>query len=162
MICISAALVALMFVGCKPTEANYKKAYDAAKAKREQVAAEQMRPATGLLNDEGPQMRIVDGDTVYVTNEMLLEADGSRMKGRYALGVGLFKMDTNAKASAADLAKNGYPHARMGKARGGKYYTLATFSQNLDSIRAASKEFKKKFPDYPFVGLPGAPVIINF
>ena len=69
MICISAAMVALMFVGCKPTENNYKAAYDAAVSKRQEVAKEQMRPASGLMSDDGPQLRVVDGDSVYVLRE---------------------------------------------------------------------------------------------
>lgn len=160
--CIGAAIVALMFVGCKPTEANYKKAYDAALAKREKVAQEQMRPATGLMSDYGPQLRVVDGDTIYVVNEMLRFEDGIKPSGRWAVAVGLFKMDTNAKASASDLRELGFPEAVMGRAQGDKYYTLAAFASTLDSIRVCSKQFEEKFPEYPYVGLPGKPVLIAF
>lgn len=44
-IVISAAMAALMLVSCKPTEKNYKAAYDAALKKRAEVAEQQMRPA---------------------------------------------------------------------------------------------------------------------
>lgn len=159
---MSAALVALIFAGCKPTESNYQKAYDAALAKRQQAAEEQMRPATGLLSDDGPQRRILDGDTIYVLNEILRFSDGKRPRGKWALAVGVFKMDTNAKASASDLTDKGFPEAVMVEARGGKYYTVAATSSEMDSIRMESRRFQSQFPDYPYVGLPGAPVLIPF
>lgn len=159
---ISAAFVALMFIGCKPTENNYRKAYDAALAKRRQAAEEQMRPATGLLSDDGPMQRVIEGDTVYVINESLRLADGKRPSGRWALAVGLYKMDTNAKASASDLSSQGYPDAFAAKATGGKFYTVVLVAPNMDSVRMESKKFKTRFPDYPYVGLPGSPVLIAF
>lgn len=159
---VSAAIVALTFIACKPTEKNYRDAYDAALAKRQEVAAQQMRPATGLLSDEGPQRRIIGNDTVFVSVETLRTLDGKNLPGHFALAVGVFKMDTNAKAAAADLAEAGYSEAKAAKGREGRIYTLALAGNSLDSIKAASLKFKKDFPDYPYVGLPGAPVIISF
>lgn len=158
---VSAALVALTLVGCKPTENNYKQAYDAALQKRQQAAEEQMRPASGLLSDDGPQLRVVDGDSIYVLSQRLVLFDGSRLPGRWALAVGAFKMDTNAKASASDMADNGYKKAVAAKGADGKWYTVITTSTDLDSIKNLSIKFKKAFPDYPYVGLPGAPVLIS-
>lgn len=158
----SAAVVALALIGCKPTESNYRQAYDAAKAKREQAAAEQMRPATGLLSDDGPQQRIVDGDTIYVLTESLRIPDAGRPRGRWALAVGMFKMNTNAAAGVEAVRQKGFDRAFMATARGGKFYTIAATAQTLDSIRDASRRFQSSFPDYPYVGLPGAPVLISF
>lgn len=159
---VSAAFVALTLVGCKPTERNYQMAYDAAKAKREQAAAEQMRPATGLLNDEGPQLRVVYGDSIFVLHEMLSLPEGGRPSDRWALAVGVFKMDTNAKAAANDLKSHGFENAFLAKARGDKYYTIAATAPTMDSLRTVSKRFQKTFPDYPYVGLPAAPVLVSF
>ena len=161
MICISAALAALMFVGCKPTEKNYKAAYDAALAKRQEAAAEQMRPATGLLSDDGPQLRVVDGDTVYVLKERIRMLDGAQVPGHWAVAVGVYKMDTNAKASAADLRAKGFPKALVARAGGAKYYTVVSTVETLDSARVAARVFGMSFPQYPYVGLPGAPVLIS-
>lgn len=159
---ISAAVVALMFIGCKPTEQNYRNAYDAALAKRQQAAEEQMRPATGLLSDEGPMMRVIKGDTIFVQSEALRTLDSKRLPGRMAIAVGLYKMDTNAKASAEDLTAQGYPQATAARARGDRYYTIALTSANMDSLIMEVKNFREKFPEYPYVGLPGSPVIISF
>lgn len=161
-LCVSAALAALMFVGCKPTEKNYREAYDAALARRREAAAEQMRPATGLLSDDGPQLRMIDGDSVFLLRERLYELDGTPVKGRWSVAVGLFRMDTNAKASAETLRQKGFPKARAVKSKGGKYYTVSAETTSLDSARIAAKVFETAMPEYPYVGLPGSPVMVGF
>lgn len=161
-ILISAAFVALMFVGCKPTEKNYKAAYDAAQLKREQAAAEQMRPASGLLSDDGPTMKVIDGDTIFVTHERLRLPDGERPEGVWGVAVALYKMSTNANATVSDLKAAGIPEAIYLKSPQGKHYALAALVATLDSARSVAAEFKSKFPDYPYIGLPGAPVIIRY
>lgn len=161
-IVISAAMAALMLVSCKPTEKNYKAAYDAALKKRAEVAEQQMRPATGLLSDDGPQLRIVDGDSIYVLRERLRMLDGSKPGAHWAVAVGVFKIDTNAKASSADLNAAGWKTAAPAKAQAGKFYTIADTLASLDGARSRAREFKLAFPEYPYVGLPGSPVLINY
>lgn len=155
-------MAALMLVSCKPTEKNYRTAYDAALRKRAEVAEQQMRPATGLLSDDGPQLRVVDGDSVFVLRERLRHLDGSRPGGHWAVAVGVFKIDTNAKASASDLAAAGWKSAMPAKVPGGDFYALADTVASLDEARDRAARFKLDFPDYPYVGLPGAPVLINY
>lgn len=157
---VSAALVALTLIGCKPTEKNYKAAYDAANAKREQAAAEQMRPATGLLSDDGPQMKVVEGDTIYVDRQRLRDLDGKTMTGKWAVAVGVFKMDTNAKASVEAMKQKGFSDAAVAKVGGQRFYVISDNVETLDSAIICSKVFRQAFPDYPYVGLPGAPVLI--
>lgn len=161
-ILMSAALAALMFAGCKPTEGNYRKAYDAALAKREQAAAELMRPATGLLSDDGPELRVVEGDTLFVAKERLRLPGGERPSGKWAVAVALFKMNTNARASAEALHELGYGEACEANGAEGHHYTLLRTVETLDSARTVIRDFRRDNPGYPFIGLPGAPVIISF
>lgn len=152
----------LTLVGCKPTEKNYKAAYDAALLKREKAAAEQMRPSSGLLSDDGPMMKVVKGDTLFVLQERLYNLDGSRINHNWLLAIGILKMDTNAKAGAERLRESGnWPDALAVKGMGGKYYTVAAVSESLDSIIGEQKRFMNQHPDYPFIGLPGAPVLVS-
>lgn len=145
-----------LLTGCKPTEQGYRAAYDAAKQKREAAMAEMMIPASGLLSDDGPQRRVVDGDTLFVTKERVRDADGGRLP-LWLLAVGSFKMDTNAKAQASAL---GGP-ATVARGEGDRWYCVADTASDLKGIISAQKRFMKKHPDYPYIGLPASPVIIN-
>lgn len=159
----AAIMVALFVVSCKPTEQNYRAAYDAAREKREAAMREQMMPATGLLSDDGPQLRVIDGDSVYVLQENVWEIDSKparRLMG-WHVAVGVYKMDTNAKANAASLKEAGYKGARAAKALDNRYYTLITTVQTLDSARAAAADFRRSHRSYPYVGLPAAPVLLH-
>lgn len=152
-----------MFVlaGCKPTENNYRKAYDAARAKREAAAAENMLPATGLLSDDGPQLRVWKGDTVFVDRQLLRDAKGSKAPEEWYVAVGVYKMHTNAEANAERLAAGGWKDAAAYKSGGDRWYAVVAGAQTLDSVAAQAREFMRANPDYPYVGLPGKPVLIN-
>ena len=155
-------MVGLMWAGCKPTEKNYRAAYDAAQAKREAAIKEQMLPATGMLSDDGPQLRIIGGDSVYVLQERVRLADSRRLPKKWAVAVGVYKMDTNAKSNAEALQGEGYKNAFVAKAPTAKYYTVTDCYMTLDSARVAGKEFRMKHKGYPYVGLPGAPVLLSY
>lgn len=159
----AAFLAALFIVSCKPTEQGYRAAYDAAREKREAAMRDQMMPATGLLSDDGPQLRVIDGDSVYVLQQSVWDLDikPSRKLRGWHVAVGVYKMDTNAKANAEALKEAGYEGARAAKALDNRYYTLLTTVQTLDSARAAAAAFKSTHKSYPYVGLPAAPVLLH-
>lgn len=156
---IVAALVAL--TGCKPTEGNYRKAYQAAREKRAVVEAENMLPATGLQSTDGPQMRIIDGDTLFVDRVVLRYEDSTEPRQPWLLTVGIYKMNTNAKANAETLRESGWGDATFLKAKGGKWYTIAATASTLDSLKVLCTRFEEEHKDYPYVGLPGRPVLVN-
>ena len=150
-----------LFSACKPTERGYKNAYDAAVNKRAEAVREQMLPATGLLSDDGPQMRVVDGDTIFVMRDRIYRpSDRGAVKG-WSVAVGQFKMHTTAEAGAERLKEEGYPGAMAARASQERWYTIVANVSTLDSARVAATEFRRSRPDYPFVGLPGSPVIIG-
>ena len=158
---MGAALAALLLVGCKPTEKGYQQAYDAALNKRQQAEQEQMLPTTGLLSDDGPQLRVVDGDSIYVLRERIfLPGDRSRIKG-WSVAVGQYKMHTNATANAEQLRAGGYKHAYAARASMEKWFAIVRTVSTLDSAQRISREFRDAHREYPYVGLPGAPVIIG-
>ena len=142
--------------GCKPTEQGYRAAYDAARQKREAAAAEMMIPVSGLLSDDGPQRRIIDGDTLFVTKERVRGADGENLP-RWLLAVGVYRMDTNARAQAASLRGS----AMAVRGEGDRWYCVADTASGLDGIMAARKRFMASHPDFPYIGLPASPVIVN-
>ncbi len=150
----------LALSSCKPTEKGYRQAYDAALNKREIARQENMLPAQGLRSDDGPQLRILDGDTVYVDRQILHTEDNKRPPKLWYMAVGVYKMDTNAKANVASLRQSGWKDAVTLKGLGGKWYAMAAPSSTLDSLRMESKRFEKKNKTYPYVGLPGKPVMV--
>lgn len=154
-------LITLLFVGCKPTEKGYQAAYDAAKQKREAAAREQMLPAQGLQSDDGPQLRVVNGDSIYVLRAIMRTEDSKRADNPWLLAVGVYRMSTNAEANARNLRLSGYPRATWLKGPENKWYTISDGAETLDSLKAMSRQFKDTHPNYPYVGLPANPVIIN-
>lgn len=151
----------IVFAGCKPTEDNYRKAYDAAKAKREAANAEAMIPTTGLLNDDGISLKMVEGDSVFVTRDRLRRDPESNYEVKsYNVAVGVYKMNTNAKAQAAALKEEGY-NSFASQTTGDRWYTIAGGFDTLDETRKFINEFKKKHPGYPYIGLPGSPIVVG-
>lgn len=157
-----ASVLVLLLAGCKPTEKNYRSAYDAAKAKREAANAEAMIPATGLLSDDGPQMRIMEGDTLFIANDRLRRVpvnDSVPQLDTYNVAVGVYKMNTNARASAVRLEDKGY-RAHAAQTTGDRWYTIAASFPTLGEAREFIRDFRADNPDYPYIGLPGAPVVV--
>ena len=161
-IAIGVGILVSALTSCKPTESNYRAAYDAAKAKREAAVKEQMLPASGMLSDDGPQLRVVNGDSIYVLRERLRYPDSRPLPGRWALAVGVYKMDTNAEGNVESLRHAGYPEAFVANGPGDKHYAVTDCYATLDSARVASRQFKLGHTGYPYVGLPGAPVIVGY
>ena len=149
----------LLSVGCKPTENNYRAAYEAARNKREKANEEQLVPTTGLLSDDGPSMKVIEGDTVYVTRDRLRrDPETSELLKTYNVAVGVYKMNTNARAQAAALSEKGY-NAFAVQTTGDRWYTIVGSFDTLKDAQEFITGFKKKNPGYPYIGLPGAPVI---
>ncbi len=147
-------------MGCKPTEKNYKAAYDAAIAKREKANSDGLLPADGLLHDDGPKKQDIAGESLYVLVERTnpLES-GGEVKG-YSVAVAMFKMPTNAKSGAESLKEKGYDAFAV-RAKGDKYFILAGSYATAMEAKECYLKFIKDFPEYSYIGLPGSPVILT-
>lgn len=146
---------------CKPTEKGYQAAYDAAKNKREAVLTDLGvdLPEGAFQQVDGPQLKEVDGEHVYVLNERLKPADFvMELPEQYNVAIGKYKMITNCKAQAEELLHNGY-HAFPAQAKDDVYYTIAGSFSTLSEAVKFSQEYQKG-KNRIYVGLPEAPVII--
>lgn len=153
---IGAAVLLLGVTACKPTEKGYQAAYDAALAKRQAAQQEQMLPAQGMQMDDGPQIRVVGGDSVYVDRQRIKAAEGSAWElDKFNVAVSFFKMKTNAEASAAMMKDKGYKAIAAQSARERWYVVVGEFPSLQEAVDFY-KEFMKKNPDYKYIGLPGA------
>ncbi len=153
-----AGIATIVLTSCKPTEKNYRAAYDAAVGKREKVA--ESLAADGLVSEDAPRSRVIDGDTLYFVNEVVKADDGATPLSAFNVAVGVFKMNTNARSGALAMKEKGYD-ARAARALGDKWYIIAGSFDNMDDTRAFIKRFRRENPQYPYIGLYGNPVIIR-
>ena len=161
----TALLLALIPIaaGCKPTEKNYKAAYDAALKKREAAAvdADMMIPAGALQQIGGPQKRKIGDVEVYMLVEPIRQiADSGVAMRRYNVAVASYKMQTNSSAQVADLVSQGY-NAFEAENGDQKFYVISAAFDTPEDAAAFISQYKVKSPDASYVGLPDAPVIIE-
>lgn len=154
-------LLVLLSASCKPTEKGYKAAYDAALGKREAAMADidVNLPEGALQQVDGPQLKEVDGVSVYLLNQRIKPVDGTEETFHsYNVAIGSYKMQTNCRAQVADLKQQGY------KAFGAYdadnlFYTIAGSFPTLSEAVKFYKEYRSGSKKV-YVGLPDAPVII--
>lgn len=157
-------LCAIALSACKPTEKNYKAAYDAAIAKRTAATktADDLTDGHEIQREGAPRKVIQNGDTLLVLTARLsgYGDDASAPVKRYNLAVGAYKMPANAVAQTAALKEDGWD-ARVLQTHDGVFYVIAAQSDDRDEIAAKLKTFRKRYPEMHFVGMPDGPVAIE-
>lgn len=155
-------LALLLCVACKPSEDNYKSAYDA--AKQHQITGDSLVDAN-LMNNQMPRSMVFGNDTLPVlTDYIRITANGgadtnqSAVK-RYCVAVGKFKQVFNARSMRARLISQGYSEAIVLHNTTKDYFVIAASTNNhvearklLDSI-AQDPNLVLKSP-YPFILQP--------
>lgn len=169
------AIAVMLMTGCKPTENNYRTAYEAALAKRERAVADADMgiPEGGLISLDGPRTRDVGGETVYVESRPLqLTAPSDVPEGgnvakdaphpeRYNVVVGKYRMATNAIGQVGQLKGNGYAGAFPAHSDKDTQYAVAAAFDSIEEAAVFIRDFKSSNPEMKYVGLPDAPVIIE-
>lgn len=149
----------LILAGCKPTEKNYKAAYEIAQGKKDKAKAEEDPEEAGMIRVGQPRTQVVNGEEVGVLNEYLSVDKGVERKSVNVV-VAQLKMPTNAKSGAENLCKMGYK-AFAAQGQGDRWFVVAgsfdTMQEGLDFI----KKFRTRNPEYPYIGLSGAPIIVR-
>lgn len=124
------------------------------------LTGEHLGRAEELLGEEPLILEfLVRTDGIIDSISLIFSLDSSGL--RLLLG-GMFKMDTNARAAAENLKNDGWKDAFMANSTGSVYYSIIGTTTSLDDANALQKAFRSKHPDYPFIGLPGAPVLLHF
>lgn len=147
--------------GCKPTEKNYQAAYEAAQRKRAADAndADMGLPAKGLQQIGAPVAKTVNGHEV-LTETKFLKRPGGEFMNKYNVAVARYKMATNAKAQADRLTAEGY-RAFQAEGTEGWHYVIAGTFDTLAAAADLATGYARKNEPAAFVGLPGAPVVIE-
>lgn len=155
---LAAVLLVLVLTGCKPTEKNYRAAYDKARLKREaeQEARREIEQdlnivGTGVVQEvDGVRLETIGDETVWVLHQRI-KSDPA--VGPYALAVARMGMRANALALAED-----YEGWRAVKA-GDSYLVLAGEADTPDGILLLKHEFEKRHKDFRPLNLPGVTIV---
>lgn len=150
--------------GCKPTEKNYRSAYDVAREKhdREQREREELRRdlgiGEGVIQDvDDYTLSDIGGEQVWVRHLNFARTDSVSM---YAVGVATFKMDTNARAMASDLVADGWHSARCAGADKSWFVIIGESSNETEAI-GILRRFRDASPKWQYVGQPGIALLVG-
>ena len=138
--------VGLLLAACKPSENNYKLAYDTARRLEREGLDDGVFE---LMQQEAlPPMVHVLGDSVRVKRVALkwyytpaaIDSGRPIEPAAYNVAVSMFKMPTNAKAQADAIAAEGYRSCVM-RHRSDTYYVIAGAVESLDSAARLSSRY---------------------
>lgn len=160
LICGIALALLLPLAGCKPTENNYRKAYEAARSKKKAEETDPDIDISNMIREGVPRRTVVEGDSAYVRYEPLSVYGDLKPASlmAYNVAVGCYKMRSNALSDAENLRAAGYESFLL---RNGKeeYYVITGTYTTLPDAVSAMREFMRKHKERPYVGLPEEPVI---
>lgn len=155
------ALTVLLFAGCKPTEKNYRAAYDLAQGKREREAQERKRLESdmqlvgeaGELQDVyGIRLEPLGGDTVRVLHHNFADP---ALPEPYLLLVAKMKMPANAKAMADRL-----PGGAVAEYED-DFYVIGARADSPELIIMRAADFRKSNPGWRAINLPDVTVCVQ-
>ncbi|MCM1291533.1 MAG: hypothetical protein NC201_04920 [Prevotella sp.] len=149
-------LAALIFLlpSCKPTENNYKKAYEAAKAKREKDASDPdiIIPGGKLANDDSPKVESLDGVSYLIKYQPLKLIAGNAPLQQFNVAIASYKMTANA-TSHWERIKKQFPDAVLVQNPNEIYFVcIGGYSEKTSAVNAL-KDYMEKYPDAQYLGI---------
>ena len=156
-------LAALLLAGlpaCKPTEKNYRAAYETATQRRQAELTDPDFDVSAMISDELPARKRIGQDSAYVRHEALTLYGPSPSGGLKPCNVAVarYKMITNAEADAAALRRQGLDAFLLRNNAEELYVIIGSFEE-LEPALAFMRRYMKENPQRPYVGLPSEPVI---
>ncbi len=131
-------LAAFCLVGCKPTEQNYREAYEKTMAGRAASEAEDSTIYTNIRREMRERQMVVGSDTVPVKSQHVSITEGgggiNEYIRRYCVVAGQFKQRFNALSMRERMADGEYPAAFVVQTREPYYFVVAA---SYDSIAPA-------------------------
>lgn len=161
---IAALFIAVLILpGCKPTEKNYKAAYDAALSIRQAEAEDPDLniPVEGYKKIGDPEKKEINGKSYNYVFQHLRPVDEEVEMQPYNVAVSVYKMPTNCKSQARDLRESGY-QAFAAKTGDDRYYTIIGSYSTIEEAAIAVDNYMKKHKGAIYVGLGDSPVIVRY
>lgn len=141
------AFFALLAVSCKPTEANYRAAYEATKAKTEEKSTIESTVYGNIRKQEIKSGLVTGKDTIPVLEVSVRCTPGVSTPdsvGQYSVAVAQFKQIFNARSMMSRLRAQGYVSATIVENKEPLYYVLIT---TYDNSAAAVQSYKNVLAD---------------
>ena len=124
----------MCLAACKPTEANYRAAYEKAVAGRSDEADSTIY--TKIRREFVPGTLTYDGRTFPTGSQFVSATEGgggvSESIKRYCVVAGQFKQIFNAKSMRERMTDNGYPGAFVVQTREPYYFVVAGSSHDIE------------------------------
>lgn len=150
-------VVAAIAVSCKPTEANYKAAYDIAQEARR---ADEYTSVAGFVREGDPVWRKVGNDSVLVKQQPLARLEGDSLQMRTLnVAIASYGMKANAVAHKNNLSSAGYD-ARVLLNGDDKYLVIAAQYDSIADLVLFIDGYMKRHKNDMYSGLPGRPVVM--
>ncbi len=127
--------VLLVFTACKPTEANYRKAYEAAKAHTDQTGVIEGTVYEAIRSKGISGGIVTDGDTIpLITVPVKLSAalDVPPTVTRYNVALAQFKQRFNAKSLMSRVQHLGFENATIVQNAEPLYYVIVPGANTTD------------------------------
>lgn len=149
VILLSATLLLLLWVwSCKPTEDNYRAAYELAREKEHDGLEDEIYEKIRL--EAMPEIQVVGNDTIRIKVEPLSRVDEndktSMLSNRYNVAVAQYKMLANAISHRDRLQTMGYENACMLKNSDEVYYVVIAGVGTAEEAASIVNQYQKKYP----------------
>lgn len=140
------AALALLAVGCKTSESNYRQAYETAVTKSRESSGVDSTIYARIRNSAQTSGLVAKGDTMPMRTEYIgyTEDGGSSREtiGRYNVVVGQFKQIFNARQMRARLQGGGYDSAFIVHTREPLYYVCTAACATPEEAEKAFRRVK--------------------
>ncbi|MDE6811104.1 MAG: hypothetical protein K2J15_02010 [Muribaculaceae bacterium] len=163
LLIVGALLSGFLMTGCKPTEKNYRSAYNAALEKRERDEERRRelqsdlgvdREALHDVDEAGSMMITLTDPTGEEELRLLSKARNfhreDSVRGVVA-AVATMKMESNARSLASDLNVAGFPKARAVRS-GEDYVVIIDEGETPSALSLYVTKFRKLYPEFLYMG----------
>ena len=157
---LSSLLLICGLIGCKPSEKNYRTAYDVAVAKQQSELPDASAGIGDAMREGGPTRKHVDGKTVWLLTEPLTKVEETGTPASWNVAVAAYKMTANAHSHAERLEREGYSSTLL-KNSDGVFYVVVATPESMSEAAEFIDSFKAKHPDTVYVGLPEGPTVLS-
>lgn len=152
----------VLLSSCKPTEENYKAAYDAAVNKRETENKDRTGQGVRIEAIDAPRRVTVSGVELGIKTLYLhSEENVTGIQPEYCLVVARYKMPTNARGQVAGLKESGYNNATVMSDSDQMYLVVADVAYSLEDAVRKVADYRKRYPEHTYVGLYGDILVIE-